>query len=192
MGTKHGEGKKIVCVQCGKLFTAQGSRTTCSFECRDGLKKKRFPHVDPHSCEYVKCENIIQAGPVRKDRKFCSITCSKLSRKSSSNIFNFNTDYLRVAGPIVNDHSIFSTSGPWVRLHVIVAYDKYGPGPHQCYWCQRKIDWYFGNSHNSWISGEYKVVVDHLNTVKIDNRSENLVLSCNPCNLRRSRDHMPL
>lgn len=193
MGTKHGQGKKVVCVECGGQFTAQGKKTTCSTSCRDSSKKKRFPGVESHLCGYALCENVIPGGPVRLDRQYCSIECSKLSRKMrTSNVLNVNDNYVRIAGPMVDSHPIFSANGRWARLHVIVAYDKYGPGPHSCYWCGQKIDWYFGSVHASATTGEYKIVVDHVNSVRIDNRSENLVLSCNSCNLRRSRDHKPV
>lgn len=153
---------------------------------------KRFPHVDPHPCGYVLCENMIPGGPVRSDRKYCSTVCSKTARKSlTTNVFNVNNGYVRVAGPMVSGHSVFSTLGRWNRLHVIIAYDMYGAGPHQCHWCSTDIEWLFSKKHDAELNGK-KIVVDHVNGVTIDNRSENLVLSCNWCNLHRGKNHMPV
>jgi len=69
------------------------------------------------------------------------------------------------------DHPL-THSGGSVYEHRKVVFDKVGVGPHPCYWCGKILEW-------------SDIVVDHLNEVKDDNRFENLVISCNPCNRAR-------
>jgi hypothetical protein len=67
------------------------------------------------------------------------------------------------------------------RLHRQVLLATIGPGWHRCHWCNRPVSWDL--TYPASIAG---LVVDHLNEVKDDNRPENLVASCNPCNSGRS------
>jgi len=64
-----------------------------------------------------------------------------------------------------------------VEEHRVVLYDSIGPGPHACYWCGTEVDW-FAEEHR-------KLQTDHVNADKLDNRAENLVPSCRPCNTTR-------
>ena len=68
-------------------------------------------------------------------------------------------------------HPLAQQNG-WLGEHRAIAYEKYGPGPHPCHWCGVVQDW-------------LDLVVDHLNEQKADNRPENLVAACNPCNRMR-------
>jgi 5-methylcytosine-specific restriction endonuclease McrA len=61
--------------------------------------------------------------------------------------------------------------------HRIVYYDHHGAGPYDCHWCGKMIA--FDNMH-----------VDHINSVKDDNRIENLVASCPACNKARGVEKM--
>jgi hypothetical protein len=54
-----------------------------------------------------------------------------------------------------------------------VAFDHYGDGDHNCYWCGKPLEW-------------SAICVDHLNEDKSDNRADNLVLACKGCNRHRS------
>jgi hypothetical protein len=65
-----------------------------------------------------------------------------------------------------------------VYEHRMVLYDKIGPGPHPCHWCQAEVDWVPKGQPNC-------LQVDHLNGIGDDNRPENLVPSCQPCNTDR-------
>jgi hypothetical protein len=66
--------------------------------------------------------------------------------------------------------------------HRKLLYDRIGPGPHECHWCSKQVRWETGISATS-------VVVDHVDSNRANNTAENLVPSCNACNLRRSRRH---
>jgi hypothetical protein len=69
-------------------------------------------------------------------------------------------------------------SGGRVYAHRAVLYDKIGPGPHPCHWCGALVDW-LPKAHPN------ELQPDHLNGMGDDNRPENLVASCRPCNVGR-------
>lgn len=108
-------------------------------------------------------------------------------RRNDSHIYIHNGAYVAMTGPTARSHPARTSTG-WVQLHTMAAYDKYGPGPHPCHWCGRQVDWYFRTFAKD--NPIKKIVVDHLNWVTIDCRSENLVVSCNSCNTQRSRDEV--
>lgn len=58
-----------------------------------------------------------------------------------------------------------------------MLWNRIGPGEHPCHWCGATVEW--GGR------GARRLVVDHVNGVKVDNRDENLVPSCSSCNVRR-------
>lgn len=58
--------------------------------------------------------------------------------------------------------------------HRKVYFDAHPSGPEDCHWCGVSLEW-------------TTVQVDHLNTVRDDNRIENLVASCGPCNRDRAK-----
>lgn len=58
--------------------------------------------------------------------------------------------------------------------HRLVLFNSIGYGPHRCHWCGTHINWRNG------------LHADHVNAVRTDNRPENIVQSCNACNVDRS------
>lgn len=70
-------------------------------------------------------------------------------------------------------HPIAPASGR-VHVHRLVLFDKVGPGSHPCHWCGRTVTWCVD------LEG------DHVNGDRTDNRPENLVVSCRPCNCNRA------
>ncbi|MEU8186026.1 hypothetical protein [Micromonospora carbonacea] len=75
-------------------------------------------------------------------------------------------------------HPLARSSGR-VYEHRVVLYDQIGPGPHPCNWCGTTVHW-------DPVDGP-ALQVDHLNGVGDDNRPENLVASCNACNVARAQ-----
>jgi hypothetical protein len=68
--------------------------------------------------------------------------------------------------PLANDDGM-------IYQHRRVLYDKIGPGPGlRCHWCNKDVSW-------------PSLHPDHLNSIKNDNRPENLVPSCSWCNRQR-------
>jgi len=170
MGTKKGEGQKIDCIVCGSVFTKQGGRKTCSKECSLLYKAQKDEFFVLKAQEKLKSRQRDDNG-----------------RRLTDNIY-VNDGYVIMTGPTARNHPAATKQG-WVRVHVMAAYDKYGPGPHKCHWCQKPLDWFFRQRGGTSEIG--KIVVDHLNWVKIDCRTDNLVLSCNTCNKNRTIGGIP-
>lgn len=72
----------------------------------------------------------------------------------------------------VKGHPLANPVTGHIYQHRYVYHAFHGDGPFKCHWCATAITW--GSLH-----------IDHLNEVKCDNRIENLVASCGPCNIRR-------
>lgn len=68
-------------------------------------------------------------------------------------------------------------SGAHEYMHRVVFYDYHGKGPFNCNWCGKQVTW--DDMH-----------VDHLNSVRDDNRIDNLVASCPTCNQWRGKERM--
>lgn len=64
-----------------------------------------------------------------------------------------------------------------VYQHRAVHFDQVGAGPHKCRWCKAEVDWD--------AKGKRRLVVDHVNGEKADNRPVNLVTACQRCNMAR-------
>lgn len=75
-------------------------------------------------------------------------------------------------------HPLAMSSGR-VYEHRAVLYDAIGAGPHACHWCKDPVHWDPTDGR--------PLQVDHLNGVGDDNRPDNLVPSCGPCNVARAQ-----
>jgi 5-methylcytosine-specific restriction endonuclease McrA len=75
-----------------------------------------------------------------------------------------------------------AAAGGAVMVHRTVLYESIGPGEHPCRWCGRLVDW-----GKSWPGDVGALVVDHLDHDRGNNALENLVASCQPCNLSRRK-----
>ena len=75
-------------------------------------------------------------------------------------------------------HPLANSKGK-VYEHRFVLWEKVGPGKHECFWCGVELDWFATNPH--------RLIVDHINFNRSDNRLENLVPACNRCNTTREK-----
>lgn len=85
--------------------------------------------------------------------------------------FCIDNGYMLLTGsthPLARRGSVFE--------HRKVLYDAIGPGPHQCHWCSKTLEW----------GGRYGLQADHLDGDRLNNDPENLVPSCPGCNMKRS------
>lgn len=80
----------------------------------------------------------------------------------------------------VPGHPIAKGDGTCLE-HRVVLHGVIGAGEHPCHWCGRLVTW-----DERSVSNPRTLVVDHLNHVRDDNRSENLVPSCVACNAARN------
>lgn len=62
-------------------------------------------------------------------------------------------------------------------VHRRVLYEAIGPGEHDCHWCRAPVAWL--------AEGDAALIVDHLDDDKLNNAPDNLVPSCNACNVTR-------
>lgn len=101
----------------------------------------------------------------------------------------------RTAGPTLNAKGYLvrrvrshptASKGGLVYEHRRVLYDTIGPGTHPCFWCLSPVSWEAPNGDPN------RLVVDHLNSDRADNRPENLVPSCHGDNVsRRNKPWLP-
>lgn len=86
-------------------------------------------------------------------------------------------DYVQLA----TQHGHALARGGRLQEHRKVLYDLIGPGPHPCHW--RDV-YSCGKDALEW-GGRGGIFVDHLDGDTHNNSPENLVPSCNGCNIRR-------
>ena len=87
--------------------------------------------------------------------------------------------YKRISMP---EHPLADCQG-CVAEHRLVLWNKIGPGVHKCRWCDRRISWDAPIGSRD----PRPLVPDHLDGNRLNNTPENLVESCNPCNVMRGR-----
>lgn len=169
------------CIECESPFfyrVGKGAdRWTCSGECQARRHLKRAA-VNTAALKSVTCSNPKCGNKrARKGSGLCEGCYMRLRRNGTLEYRLHNQRYINDAGYVflrIGNHpmSVATTGG--VAEHRKVLYDHLGPGAHPCFWCGRSLEW-------------KALVVDHLNENKADNRTENLVPSCNQCNRARGQ-----
>jgi hypothetical protein len=84
------------------------------------------------------------------------------------------------------DHPLGRSAGG-THAARIVLFDKIGYGPHCCHWCRTPITW----RAPTYTGSGAQIHTDHVNGDTLDDRPENLVQSCPPCNGKRSDPRHP-
>ena len=169
----HKHTKTGTCLGCGKVFSylynCGAPKKHCSGECRVKyqirMQKENLPFLP--KCSNPACSNkATQIGS-----GICN-TCYYRIQRTGNYIkpkpkyrYKTGASYIKLLSP---EHELADSNGN-VFEHRKVAYEKYGSGIQGCFWCGESLKW-------------EKVVIDHLNENKQDNRPGNLVISCNKCN----------
>jgi len=114
----------------------------------------------------------------RKDRpgRYCSLDCyySVGPRGQRKAVVNGPRMTSRPDLPIAPPSGILAYSR-------VILYELIGPGPHECHWCYKEINWKQGLLPDA-------LIVDHLDHNEQNNSPENLVESCLSCNAHRRID----
>lgn len=136
-------------------------------------KPKLKPKFVPGVCEVVDCNRI------KTYRSFCQAHYRRIQIHgdvlASVPIMDGTQPITRYRKITAHGHPLADSEGR-VLQHRAVLYEAIGPGWHLCNWCDDPITW---DVHHP---GDYALTVDHLNHRRSDNRLENLVPACSPCN----------
>lgn len=167
------------CARCDEPFThgtGRGqARKYCSERCSIQQGHENFVSSAVDTCSVGGCDSIA----IRKTAGLCE---AHYMRHRRTGQFDKLIRAPRVPGshgymPItVRGHPMCDHRGSGYE-HRVFLYDAIGPGPHSCRWCGIPVNWKE--------KGKAKLVVDHINGVKADNRLVNLVPSCHRCNATR-------
>lgn len=170
MGTVEQE-----CAACEKLFTRNTigrPAKYCSTQCRPS--RNNTPN-ESRACSIDGCtQSRYQA------RSICSTHAMRKTRYGDVNAdrsrigrhWSHSAGYVLLGNPA---HPLADQQGA-IYEHRMVLYARIGAGVHGCHWCQTPVEWMVD------------LEADHLNSIRDDNRSENLVPSCHACNTRRALD----
>ena len=176
MATPQVRYVKRHCKHCGEEFEfpiRRGShRLYCTMRCSRAAQQQKFR--DRHKGKVCSVEGCVDA--VKNTRLNLCAKHEARQRRTGSVQRRVSTRRVDERGYVsikVPDHPLTpERSGGWLYEHRAVLYDAIGDGPHNCAWCGTAIWW-------------HDLVVDHLNECKSDNRIDNLLPTCSPCNRAR-------
>jgi hypothetical protein len=127
-------------------------------------------------------EAIAKRAAANRGKKRSKEFSQRLSERSKGWRFGFHEvaegSYITKQGyrslTQMQGHPVAARNGD-VLEHRYVLYEKIGPGRHPCHWgCGRIVEW------------GVDLHVDHVDADKLNNAPENVVPSCNPCNVSRA------
>ena len=125
-----------------------------------------------------RCENCgdpIRKRPNYKKARFCSHDCYSESIRGKAKV-----DKVEGRMATAKGHPLAPASGR-IAYARLALYEKIGPGPHPCHWCESEITWMpgVGPKHGA-------IIADHINFDRTDDSPDNLVASCLNCNAHRT------
>jgi len=131
-------------------------------------------------CRWCGTEFDALPGNVRKGYgNYCSRKCGAFGRWDGKRV---DYGYERRVQP---DHPLANKNGQ-VRVHRAVLFDLIGDGTHPCRWCGKPVTWRRPGAGWGTQNGLGVLLPDHLDGNPRNNAPENLVPSCNHCNVWRS------
>lgn len=167
------------CLDCNKQFSypiARGTdRVFCSSACaarNSSRHRKARLEREAGECNSPWCNAIAtRKGSGQCERCYYSARRNGGQAKApyTRNAVSVHTaGYVQIRKP---EHPLSNKYG-MVYEHRLACYERHGGVCPACYWCGVSIDWEVCH-------------VDHLNDLKDDNRTDNLVVTCNGCNRLR-------
>ncbi len=121
-------------------------------------------------CEIEGCEKVVTS------RSWCSMHAHRLRRHGDPDAVHVAQGWTTWNGydnVTAVGHPL--RRGDRVAVGRLVLWDKLGPGPHLCTWCDRPLEWGV-NLRAARVNGD-----------RADSSPENLVAACASCILERSR-----
>jgi hypothetical protein len=165
------------CKVCSNTFSYRISRGNDRIYCGDNclaiarLQKKAIKHSSLIKCKSTWCDkkaNRIASGWCEA----CYISARRNNGEPKQKVYLYKhttpAGYVKLYKP---NHPLVDSNG-FVFEHRYVMYESFNGKCNNCIWCNKDLSW-------------DKVVIDHLNENKSDNRLSNLAFSCNNCNRAR-------
>jgi endogenous inhibitor of DNA gyrase (YacG/DUF329 family) len=120
------------------------------------------------------CGVPVTRPPSHIGKGYCSKACAYDARRKE------NPSVRRIV--YKPDHPLAGATG-YVSEARLVLYAKIGPGSHPCHWCGEPVEWMVGKHGGP--TGA--LIATHVNNDALDNSPNNLVPSCQSCNIWRKR-----
>jgi len=195
-----------LCAKCGVAFTYEvgkgKDRKYCTPACREAAVDRTKPACQSPGCvRLARAKNTTlcshhytiqrkeragvcvvhkcQKPAVRVGHGLCEMHYCRMRRSGTFDPRERKIVYHQARGYVIDfdpDHPL-ARKGGLVFQHRKVLFAAIGDGPHACHWCKREVGWL--------VTGEGKLVVDHLDGNKQHNELTNLVPSCHRCNSTR-------
>jgi hypothetical protein len=109
--------------------------------------------------------------------RFCSLKCVAVATAAR----RFPNAAPRYKSIHVKGHPLATSTG-LIQEHRYLLYEMIGHGSHPCHWCAAPVTWMPGAR-----TRKGALVVDHVDRDTHNNAPENLVPSCQTCNIQRNR-----
>jgi len=132
------------------------------------------PTCSVHGCVKPARSATADLCPMHYHRKYRHGNVDKVSRDAEVTAVRG-----RYRSAYVPDHPLAGANGK-AYVHRLVLHSLLGPGAHACHWCSKTVVW------ETDARDPAQLQADHLNGRRDDNRPENLVASCKPCNVARA------
>jgi len=142
-------------------------------------------HGDPLYGEKERHTSCIVPGCGGKVRsgysEYCEMHYGRIRRNGTIHNLPQNDRVITSEGYVkIKKLHVLSDGKGWVYEHRLILFEKIGPGKHNCHWCGKEVD--FDKKYPEFLDA---LVADHLDNNHQNNNPENLVPSCNICNVAR-------